>query len=495
MSSIRSLASDTLVYGVSTILQRFLTFFLTPLYTNYLVKNELGDVINLYSYIAFVNVLYSFGFESAFIRFYRKQADNRFSVYTHSFISISLIAGVSTLILVVGANFFATLAGVESVHATTIIRICALIAFCDAVMLIPFSRLRMESRPKVFALMKLLIVVINVGMNLLLVVGFSQGAVGVVWAGLFSSAIGVLMFLPSILKNLRFVWDSVMMSDLTAFGLPTLPAGFSAVMLQVADRPILRALTDSSTLALYSVNYRLGIPMMLFVSVFEQAWKPFYLQRTSTPEGAESSKPIFARVLTYFTLICALIFLLSSLFTEYIVQLPFLGGKFTNPIYWSGLGIVPIIAGAYYFTGLGTHFAAGLHITKRTTYLPIAVGSAALANVVLNFALIPFIGYVGSAYATLGAYCISSLVMYRYSQRVYPIHYEWGRVLLVIGITLGVYFGFQILQSQIPETIAEHGLGIRFACIGIVLLLLWIARFFTAEERVQIVSIIRRTNR
>lgn len=496
LDKLRSLASDTLVYGTSTVLQRFLTFFLTPLYTNFLGKAELGHVVTLYSLIAFVNVLYSFGFESAFLRFYRKDDEQRFAVYTHAFVSIAAIACLCTLLPLVFTSTAAYLSGVEGNNTTAVIRMAALIPLFDALVLIPFARLRMERKSRAFATLKFITVLINVALNIVFVMGLHWGATGVMIAGIGSSAVGLLMFLPSILRNLRFEWNAELFSDMTAFGLPTLPSGFSAIMLQVADRPILRYLTgDPNMVGEYNACYRLGIPMMLFVSVFEYAWKPFYLSITaessaqSTQTSAEQgAKSLFARVLTYFTLVCALIFLVVALFIQYVVQLPFLGGRFINEAYWGGLSIVPIVAAAYYFTGLATNFAAGLHINKRTQYLPLATGAAALANVALNFALIPFMGYSGAAWATLGAYAVSAAVMYVYSQRVYPIAYEWKRIGMILAAAMGIYV-FALLTTGIA---AEYMFIFRVGLVGGFIALLALLGFFSQREVEMIKKLLRR---
>jgi len=214
--------------------------------------------------------------------------------------------------------------------------------------------------------------------------------------------------LPELVKYMRFKFDRTLLMEMLRFGLPTLPASLSAIVLQIADRPILKAMTNSSEVAMYTVNYRLGIPMMLLVSIFEYAWKPFYL----THYEDEEHERLFSRVLTYFTLFSGIFFLLVGFFMEFLVRMPFIGGKFINPEYWSGMGIIPIILGGYYFNGMFTNFSAGFHIKKKTEYLPLTIGLAAIVNVVMNIVLIPYYGIYGAAWATFVAYLVSAIAAY-----------------------------------------------------------------------------------
>ncbi|MBL7998785.1 MAG: oligosaccharide flippase family protein [Candidatus Kapabacteria bacterium] len=484
---LRSLASDTLVYGTSTIAQRFLTFMLTPLYTNYLTLSEAGDMQFLYSLIAFANILYSFGFEAAFLRYYRDGGDQK-SVYTHSYLAIAGITGAVTFMLYLFSAPIADILSLESTNALWLTQLAIAIPFLDCFMLIPFARLRMERKPRVFAILKLFNVVVAVVLNIILVVWMKKGCEGVLVSSVIASFIGMAVFVPSVLRHLKFEWNADLFSDLTAFGLPTLPSGFSAMILQVADRPILKAFASTDAVALYSMNYRLGLPMLLMVSVFEQAWKPFYLSHAND----DDPKPLFARVMTYFTVVSAVIFLVVSLFVQYIVQLPFPGGKFFNPVYWSGLGIVPVVTAAYYFNGLATNFATGLYITKRTRTLPLATGAAALTNVLMNIILIPAIGYMGAAYATLGAYMVSAVVMYLYSQREYPIAYEWQRVVMICGICC-VEYALILLFGKALGGNAE--LILHIAAVPLFFALLLATNVFTVGERKAALSSMRKVLR
>jgi O-antigen/teichoic acid export membrane protein len=494
LAQLRSLGSDTLVYGTSTILGRFLTFLLTPLYTNFVTKSELGDTAYLYSLIAFVNVLYSCGFDSAFFKFFRTESDeepasatkaHNQSVFVHAFLGIATISICITLVLCLIPQQTALALGLEV--GATIMIYAALIPMFDALMLVPYAALRMERRAKRFAGTKFAIIIVNVAANIVFVVWLRMGIRGIFLAGLLSSFTGVILLVPELNRYLlraRVRFDAALLRELWRFGLPTVPAAFSAMMLQVIDRPILKLFVDSSAVGLYQANFRLGIPMMLVVTVFEYAWKPFYLRETSRRNRSHAerraSHTLLARVLTYFTIVCGLVFLLTALLIEYVVRMPFIGGRFVNPAYWSGLSMIPMVLGGYYFNGLFTNFAASVYIRKRTKYLPMVTGLAALTNVGLNLLLIPRFGIWGAAWTMLFSYAVSAGAMYVITRRIYPLRYEWQRVGVAVGSALML---FALARFTTQDMGLWSGFGVRCAWIAAYPFLLAAFGFFTTEEQ------------
>ncbi len=373
-SKIRSLASDTLVYGVSTVAGRFLTFLLTPLYTNYLSPGEIGDVTAVYAMIAFVNIAYSLGLEPAFMRFWvRDDEQTSQQVFRAAFLGVAAIGILVTIVTVILSPWIATSPVLQlEGNGADIVAIAALVPLFDALVLIPFARLRMQRKPRTFALLRLAAIGINVSLNVVFVVLWGWRVEGVVWAGALSSAATFLLFIPSLtLRRANFPSApsiTSLLKEMLHFGLPTVPASFSSIMVQVADRPILLLMTSSAVVGMYQTNFRLAIPLMMFVTVFEYAWKPFYLSHHHDADA----KAIFSRVLTLFTIVCGAIFLVTALFMPYVVQMPFIGGRFINPAYWSGMTIIPIvmfIIGLFYFLGAkafgGSGGFAGFHFSEN----------------------------------------------------------------------------------------------------------------------------------
>lgn len=440
--SISSLASDTVVYGVSTVLSRFLTFLLTPLFTNYLTKQEVGEVTGIYAMIAFVNILYSLGMEPAFMRFWEKGNDeNNVRVFSVAYTTVAILGLIVTSLTILFAGPVSASSVLQlGEGGARYVMLAACIPLLDALVLIPFARLRMQRRPRVFALLRLLSVVVTFVFTVLFVVYFNWRIEGALLGGIIGSFATLLAFVPSTLSILRTSYpvprtSKPLLKDMFAFGLPTVPSGFSSIMVQVADRPIMLMLTSASVVGMYQTNFRLAIPMMMFVTVFEYAWKPFYLNHRDEP----NAKDLYARVFTVFTAVCGAIFLITSFFIEYIIRMPIGEGYFINPKYWDGISIIPIVMLAYFFNGVFINMAAGLHIQKRTGFFPVATGIAAVVSVVATWLLVPTYGILGAAWAKVAAYLASAVILYGFAQGVYPMKYEWGKVGSIVMICTLMY--------------------------------------------------------
>ncbi|MGQ9818441.1 MAG: oligosaccharide flippase family protein [Candidatus Kapaibacteriales bacterium] len=443
-SRILSLAQDTLIYGIFILIGRFLTFLLTPFYTNYLTIEEVGDIGNIFSLIAFANVLYSFGMDSAFLRYYSSSDFSQLrSAFTNAYLGIVLISMIATICLFSFKTQIVPLLS-DLPNSDTLANFAFLIPFTDTLMVIPYAYLRMERRVLAFSLIRFVLIVIAVGFNIYFISIVKTGIVGVFWAQLIANLTGIIIFLPMISKLLTFRIRFDLFEKMLKFGLPTVPATFSGILLQVVDRPILKYLTNSSEVGMYMVNYRLAIPMMLFIAMYDYAWRPFYLSHYEN----QDAKDLFSRIFTYFILASAFVFLISSFYVDFLVRLPFFGGRFIEPKYWSGMDIIPIVMLGYFFNGIYINFTAGINIQKVTKYLPISIVIAAIINIISNFLLIPFFGFRGSAWATLIAYFVSALVVYNFSQKVYPIKYDWKKVMIIFTLMLFIYFvSFRITSS------------------------------------------------
>lgn len=274
------------------------------------------------------------------------------------------------------------------------------------------------------------------------------------------------------------------------FGLPTIPASLSAIILQISDQPLIRFLIGgeegASQTGIYSINYKLGIPMMFFVTMFEYAWKPFYLNHRKD----ENAKDVFARVLTYFTLLASIIFLIISLFINQIVQIPLSSTRTViPPEYWEGLSIVPFVLLGYYFNGVFTNFTAAFYISKTTKYLPIAIGIAAIANFASNIIFIPIYGYVAAAYNTLFAYMICAGLLYYFQRKVYVIHYEWVRVLKII-LSASIVYLINYLVNDFDNMLYDILFKLSLLCLHIIFLKLM--GFYTKSEIKEIKRIAKR---
>jgi O-antigen/teichoic acid export membrane protein len=474
---LQRLGTDTAIYGVSTIVGRLLNFLLVPFYTNLLLPADLGIVSYVYSIIAFLNVLYGYGMESAYFKYATSReigtAKENFSL---PFMSLFASSIFFSLILLGFQGTWGEMLRLPERYGG-IVTYAALIMALDAAAIIPFAALRLERRAKTFAVIKVLNIAVNVLLNVLLLVVLRMGVMGVFVSGLAASAVTLLALLPTIVRNFSWEFDGSLYAALLKFALPYIPAGLATQAIQVIDRPIMRALTDDATVGIYQANYRLGIFMMLIVQMVDFAWRPFYFSIAGEPNARE----VFARTLTYLVLVMTGVFLLLTLFIRDLVAIHLFGHYLIHPSYWGGLGVVPIVLLGYMFLGISNNFSAGVYIEKKTQYLPVITFIGAGVNIAANYLLIPTMGVLGGAWATLLAYLAMALVLYGVAQRVYPVVYEFGRLLKIAAAAAVIVILFLLLPFAAMGTwaalILKAGLVLLFP--GLVVMM----KFFEKGEK------------
>ncbi len=468
IDKIKSLGADTAVYGVSTIIGRFLNFLLVPFYTNVLTTSQYGIVATVYSYIAFMNIIYIYGMESAYFKYAStKEIGNDKQIFSTPFFSILLTSLIFSGLIILNSSHLSSLIEVPTQFQDTI-KYSAIILLLDSLSIIPFAALRLQRKVKTFAMIKLVNIIVNVAANVILLLKYHAGVEGIFISGVIASTVTLALLLPEIFSKLSFDFIRKLYSALLRFGLPYVPAGLAAMMVQVIDRPILLAMTNESTVGIYQANYRLGIFMMLVVSMYDYAWRPFFLTHANDPDA----KQLFSKILTYFTLFSSILILLVSLYVDDVVKFKIFGRFIINPAYWSGLGIVPIVLLGYLFNGIFVNLMAGIYIEKKTSHLPYITGIGAAINVLVNLLLIPKFGMFGAAWATFFAYAGMALAIYIVSQKYYPVKYELGQ-LLKIGIALSVVIvGSSYRQDFFAAVPAQLFKIVAFASFFAILLLL-----------------------
>ena len=482
---LKRLGTETAVYGISTILGRFLNFLLVPFYTNVLAPGEYGIVAYVYSLIAFINVFYSYGMETAYFKYSSTlEIGTTKQNFSTPFISLFGTSIFFSFLIFILSSSIVKIIAIPAQYDSIILYTAGILAF-DCIAIIPFASLRMEHKAKLFALIKFSNIVINVGMNLILLLMFKMGVVGVFISGFIASTATLLMLTPIIIKHFTIEFNLPLWKSLLKFSLPYVPSGLASMVIQVVDRPILRSITDDATVGIYQANYRLGIFMMLIVSMYDYAWRPFYFSTAKEPDA----KDIFARVLTYLVLIMSTVFLIITFFIEDIVKINIFGRYIIGQNYWVGLNIVPVVLLGYLFLGISSNLSAGMYIEKKTKYSPLITGVGALVNITANFLLIPIFGMMGAAIATLLAYISMTIMMYFVVQRIYPISYEFERlfkIFLAVGIVLIVYYFVPIevlSNSKIIVIVWKLALLISFSS------LFYLMKFFNPDEKVKLKQI------
>jgi O-antigen/teichoic acid export membrane protein len=479
---IKRLGTDTAIYGISTIVGRSLNFLLVPFYTNVLEPGRYGLVAYVYSIVAFITVIYNYGLESAYFKYSSSlEIGSPKQNFSTPFVSLFLSSIVFTIAIVLCTGPIEGLLNLPENFTPVIYLSAGMLAF-DTLSLVPFASLRMERKAKKFALIKFINILVTVVLNIVLLVGFGMGVMGIFISGFVASLITFLLLLPTVISHFTMSFNGSLLTSLLKFGLPFIPSGLAAQAIQVIDRPILRNLTDDATVGVYQANYRLGIFMMLVVQMFDYAWRPFYFSMDKEPDA----KPIFARVLTYFILVMSVLFIAVSLFISDIVKIRFFGHAFIHPDYWGGLNIVPIVLLGYMFLGISNNLSAGIYIQKKTHLMPIVTIAGAVVNIAANYFLIPVMGITGAALATLVAYFVMAGLLYVMSGIVYPIRYEFGRILKIALSAACIMAVFYYVPAPFSPIL------FKLILIAAFLGLMYILKFFSEHEINLIVGLFKK---
>ncbi len=458
MSKLKKLAGQTVVYGLSSIVGRFLNYLLVPLYTIELfTPEEYGVVTDIFAYVGFLFVFLTYGMETAFFRFSEKQ-NNPNLVFTTAFtplvVTSSLFWG---LIYVFSKPVAAFLKYPE--HADYVLIMSAVVAL-DAILSIPFAKLRLEGKAAKFATFKFINIGINIGLNIFFLLAlpristaypnsilnaiyFSDFGIGYIFvANLLASASTLLLFLPSFFK-IKFSFSPALLRKLLIYGLPLLFAGLAGMVNEVLDRILLKYfLTVPETLTqvgeindyifsqigIYGANYKLSILITLFIQAFRYAAEPFFFSQ----KNDKNAKKTYADVMKYFLIFGLAIFLFIMLYLDIFKY-------FIGKSYWEGLKIVPILLLANLFLGAVYNLSVWYKLTDKTKFGILIAGFGALITIVLNIILIPKIGYTGSAWATFACYFGMMILSYFLGQKYYPIEYDLKNILTYFTLAIGIF--------------------------------------------------------
>lgn len=477
LSKLKELTKDTAIYGISTMVGRFLNFILVPFFTNIFDPNEYGYVMLLYAYIGLFNIIFVYGLDSAFLKYaaFKDIGDDKdnFSTPYLSILFTSILFTAIIIFLRIPIGYAISLPD----NYNYLIIYSALIIFFDSNASIPFLKLRLQRKAKYFSVLKVLNITTNIAANFILILKYKLGIEAIFISNLIASTLTLVFLLPTILKNFKPKIHSLLYKRLLKFGLPYLPAGLAVMTVQVIDVPILQALTDVDTVGIYKANYKLGIFMMLFVSMFQYAWQPFFLNNAKE----ENAKEIFSKVLTYFTVVGSVLLITLSLFISELVKINFAGFYLIGEKYWSGISIVPIILLGYFFNGLYVVFSAGIYIEEKSIFAPIVTGLGAIVNVAVNYALIPRMNIIGAALATLASYVIMAAGYYIVTQKYYHIHYEYGKI-------LKMFFAIAVIGFLLYSSLLSLDNAILYRIILTIAYIIYILFFVFDKKEFQFIK-------
>lgn len=434
---IKRLGKETLVYGTSTVLARLLNFCLVPFYTYYLVPGEYGIIATLFAAIALLNVIFLFGMDQSYLRF-ASDASDKNKVFRQCFYGVLLNGFILGALLWLFNTFFARVIGIPP-QAGHLLKLAALILFLDVLNMIPFTKLRLERRAWYFAGVRTVSIVVNVLCNIFFIAVLHKGIDSILWANIFASSASLLLLSPvvwnELKQNFSFRFDKPLEKELLSFAWPFVPSGLASLLVSVIDKPILVHLAGTEQVGIYQANFKIGVFMMLIVSMFDQAWRPFFLAHAHDADA----KDTFARVFSYFVALSGWVLLGLALLMPDIIQSNLLGGfHLIAPAYWGGLAVIPLVLGGYFCYGLYVNFMIGPVLTKRTRVLLWITLLGAAVSITTNLTLVPRLGILGAGWAVLLSYATMATALFCFTRRVYPIPYEYKKLaaLFLLGIAL-----------------------------------------------------------
>jgi len=446
-ANIKKMAGNTLVYGLGNIFNRAITFLLLPLYINMMTPVEYGALNLIYPFLALMNVVYMYGLDAAFMRFFIPEKDQarRQEIFSVVYLSILATTGLITASLFLAEAPLASLLLGDD-PATSVFALAFIILMIDGLSFMPVLYYRSIQKPLRYVSIIFAEVVVNLSLNILLVGFWGWGLKGVLVANISSSLIKLVFASPAIFQNLSLTWSGRLWKDLLKFGLPTVPAVLFAMVVALGDRFLIKYFFDQATVGIYSAGYKIGMIMALMVTAFRFAWHPFFLSIADQ----ENAKETFARILTLFVIIGSFVFLLVSLLAPPVLTLDFNGKAIITPQYAEGLRIVPLILLAYLFQGVYVNLVVGMYLKKKTYLAPLFTGSGMIINLSTNLILMGVfqVSFMAAGIAALASYIGQSFLLWVVSKRFYPIPYEGMKLLKLTALVAILFFVPQLIPDQ-----------------------------------------------
>ncbi|MBO6575144.1 MAG: polysaccharide biosynthesis C-terminal domain-containing protein [Rhodothermales bacterium] len=455
MSRIRKLASETAVYGISSVLGRAVNFLLFPFHTQVFAPEILAPIGLVYTAFVFLNILYQYGMESAYLKF-ASVAEDRRPVFSSSMWSLLISATLFSTAL----WFFQDAAGPViglGPDMTHLLGFAAAILVLDTAAVVPYAELRLSNRAGYFAFVRVTSALVNVAGNVILILGAGLGIEAVLIANVASSATGLLLLTGVVRRNLQLAFDRSLWRKLLRFGLPFLPGGLGYAVservnifflenmpaervldLYASDMPAEtlaavqagQAEAASFVVGVYTGMIKLGVLAALGVQMFRYAWQPFFLNHARD----EDAPDLFARVFLLLTAGLFAVVLGVSLFAQELVAIPIPGGgTLIDSAFWLGLIIVPPALIGYAFQGWYYHFAAGAYIEKRTGLFVRCTLIGSVVALAVNTWAVPQFGMLGAVWATTSAYATMAMALWLYLRPHYPVPYPWARALTLVA--------------------------------------------------------------
>lgn len=444
---LKKLAGQTVVYGIGSILPRIINY-LFSLALTYIFKtpSDLASNTEFYAYISFVNIIFTYGFETAFFNFSNKLNDKE-KVYSTALISLLASSLVFTLVTILFKNSLANVIGYP--NNTEYVTWCILIVATDTLMALPFAKYRLNNQAKKFAGLKLLNVFIYLLVSSFYLV-FCKNAFenneNNFLSTLYNPIIGVgYAFLAQLIANLiciifmyksfiiSYVFDFNIWKQLINYSWPLLILGLAGMTNETFDRIIIKKLlpvdVGQTELGIYGACYKISILMTIFIQAFKYAAEPFFFNTSND----KNSKQLNAVVMKYFVIFCLFLFLVTMMNIDIVI-------KMISEQYRVGVGVAPILLMANLCLGVFLNLSIWYKLTNQTKFGAVITIIGAIITLVINFIFVPKYSYMASAWATLISYASMMVLSYYLGKKYYPIKYNLRSIFLFFGLALILYF-------------------------------------------------------
>ena len=433
MGGLKSLAKETAIYGVSSIVGRFLNYLLVPVYTIALPASSggYGVVTNIYAWVALMLVLLTCGMETGFFRFANKGQDDPMRVYSTTLLSVSI---GSVVFVVLGLLFLEPIAGwLEYGEHPWYIGMMMIVVAMDAIQSIPFAYLRYKKRPIKFAALKLLFIFLNIALNLFYYVVLKGNDVG--YAFLFNlvcTSVVMLCMIPE-LRGFTYVLDRELLKRMLRYSLPLVILGVAGILNQVADKIIFPFVYPDEAeatvqLGIYGAASKIAMIMAMFTQAFRFAYEPFVFGKSKEKDSRE----MYAQAMKFFIIFALLAFLAVMFYLDILRHI-------IGRDYWDGLRVVPIVMAAEIFMGIYFNLSFWYKLIDETRWGAYFSLTGCTILILMNIFLIPKYGYIACAWAGFTGYGVAMLLSYFVGQKKYPIQYDLKAIGMYVLLAAVLY--------------------------------------------------------
>lgn len=462
MANMKSLAKDTAIYGMSSIIGRFLNYLLVPLYTAKIsaASGGYGVITNMYAYTALLLVILTFGMETTFFRFVNKEGEDAHKVYTTV---LCMVGCTSLLFIALVMSFIHPLSSLMGYadHPAYVWTMFVTVAI-DAFQCIPFAYLRYKKRPMKFAAFKLLFILLNILLNVLYYVVLGGTEVGYAfYINLVCTASITFCFYKELKEGFMgdfATWSETkrLIGKMLRYSWPILVLGIAGILNQTADKilfPYIYKGNDSHTqLGIYGAASKIAMIMAMITQAFRYAYEPFVFGKAKDKD----SRDTYAAAMKYFLIFTLLAFLVVM---GYIDVLRHIIGR----DYWDGLRVVPIVMAAEILMGVYFNLSFWYKLIDRTIWGAWFSGIGCVVLIAVNVIFVPQYGYMACAWAGFAGYGTAMILSYFVGQKYYPINYPLKSIGVYVAITLLFFVVMHLAEVYVPNMALR--LAINTACI------------------------------